>query len=167
MSLDNVLLSETIVTAKAAEIVVKGDTLEYNADYYKVTESAVVEDLLKKMPGVEIDKDGKIVINGMEIKKILVDGKEFFSDDPKIASKNLPAKMVDKIQVMERRSDMSQMTGFDDGDEEAVINLTVRPGMKEGLFGNTLVGYGSQDRYDASAMLNYMRNNDQLTLIGG
>lgn len=164
---DDILLSDAIITAIAPEIIVRGDTIEYNADYYKVTESAVVEDLLKKMPGVEIDKDGKIVINGMEIKKILVDGKEFFSDDPKIASKNLPAKMVDKIQVMERRSDMSQMTGFDDGDEEAVINLTVRPGMKEGLFGNTLVGYGSQDRYDASAMLNYMRNNDQLTLIGG
>ena len=164
---DDILLSDAIITAIAPEIVVKGDTIEYNADYYKVTESAVVEDLLKKMPGVEIDKEGKIVINGMEIKKILVDGKEFFSDDPKIASKNLPAKMVDKIQVMERRTDMSLMTGFDDGDEEAVINLTVRPGMKQGLFGNSLVGYGSQERYDASAMLNYMRNNDQLTLLGG
>ncbi|MDD2474512.1 MAG: outer membrane beta-barrel protein [Dysgonamonadaceae bacterium] len=164
---DDILLSDAIITAIAPEIIVKGDTVEYNAAYYKVTESAVVEDLLKKMPGVEIDKEGKIVINGMEIKKILVDGKEFFSDDPKIASKNLPAKMVDKIQVMERRSDMSQMTGFDDGDEEAVINLTVRPGMKQGLFGNSLVGYGSQDRFDASAMLNYMHNNDQLTFIGG
>ena len=164
---DDILLSDAVITAIAPEIVVKGDTIEYNADYYKVTESAVVEDLLKKMPGVEIDKEGKIVINGMEIKKILVDGKEFFSDDPKIASKNLPAKMVDKIQVMERRTDMSLMTGFDDGDEEAVINLTVRPGMKQGLFGNSLVGYGSQERYDASAMLNYMRNNDQLTLLGG
>ena len=86
---DNLLLADAIVTAKAPEIVVKGDTVEYNADSYKVTESAVIEDLLKKMPGVEIDTDGKITINGKEIKKILVDGKEFFSDDPKVASKKI------------------------------------------------------------------------------
>ena len=164
---DGVLLSDAIVTAKAPEIVVKGDTVEYNADSYKVTESAVIEDLLKRMPGVEIDSEGKITINGRDIKKILVDGKEFFSDDPKVASKNLPAKMVDKLQVLERRTDMSMMTGFDDGDEETVINLTVKPGMKEGVFGNAFAGYGSQDRYEANAMVNYMRDSDQLTFLGG
>ena len=164
---DGILLSDALITAKAPEIVVKGDTVEYNADSYKVTESAVIEDLLKKMPGLEIDKDGKITINGKEIKKILIDGKEFFSDDPKVASKNLPAKMVDKLQVLERRTDMSLMTGFDDGDEETVINLTVKPGMKEGVFGNAFAGYGSQDRYEANAMVNYMRDKDQLTLLGG
>jgi len=167
LSADNILLSETVVTAKAAEITVRGDTLEYNADSYKVTESAVVEDLLKKMPGVEIDSEGKITVNGKEIKKILVDGEEFFSDDPKVASKNLPAKMVDKLQVLERRSEQSQMTGFDDGEEENVINLTVRPGMKEGLFGNAFAGYGSEERYEGNAMVNYMKNKDQYTFIGG
>ncbi len=164
---DNILLSETVVTAKAAEIAVRGDTLEYNADSYKVTESAVVEDLLKKMPGVEIDNEGKITVNGKEITKILVDGEEFFSDDPKVASKNLPARMVDKLQVLERRTEQAQMTGFDDGEEENVINLTVRPGMKEGLFGNAFAGYGSQDRYEGNAMVNYMKDKDQLTLLGG
>ena len=164
---DGVLLSDAIVTAKSLEVVVRGDTVEYNADSYKVTESAVIEDLLKKMPGVEIDADGKITVNGQEIKKILVDGKEFFSDDPKVASKNLPAKMVDKLQVLERRTDMSLMTGFDDGDEEMVINLTVKPGMKEGVFGNAFAGYGSQDRYEGNVMVNYMRDNDQLTFLGG
>ena len=164
---DGVLLSDAVVTAKAPEIVVRGDTVEYNADSYKVTESAVIEDLLKRMPGVEIDTDGKITVNGREIKKILVDGKEFFSDDPKVASKNLPAKMVDKLQVLERRTDMSLMTGFDDGDEETVINLKVKPGMKEGVFGNAFAGYGSQDRYEANAMVNYMRDGDQLTFLGG
>jgi len=167
MTTDNILLSETVVTAKAPEIVVKGDTLEYNADSYKVTESAVVEDLLKKMPGVEIDSEGNITVNGKSISKILVDGEEFFSNDPKVASKNLPAKMVDKLQVLERRTEMAQMTGFDDGEEENVINLTVRPGMKEGLFGNGFAGYGSKDRYEANGMVNYMKNNDQYTLIGG
>ncbi len=167
MSVDNILLSETVVTAKAPEIVVKGDTLEYNADSYKVTESAVVEDLLKKMPGVEVDTEGNITVNGRTITKILVDGEEFFSNDPKVASKNLPANMVEKLQVLERRSEMSQMTGFDDGEEENVINLTVRPGMKEGLFGNAFGGYGSKDRYEGNLMVNYMRNNDQYTILGG
>ena len=119
------------------------------------------------MPGVEIDSEGNITVNGKSISKILVDGEEFFSDDPKVASKNLPAKMVEKLQVLERRTEISQMTGFDDGEEENVINLTVRPGMKEGLFGNGFAGYGSKDRYEANAMVNYMRNNDQYTIIGG
>lgn len=164
---NSILLSEALVTAKLAEITVKGDTLEYNADSYKVTESAVVEDLLKKMPGVEIDSEGKITVNGKQISKILVDGEEFFSDDPKVASKNLPAKMVEKLQVLERRTEMAQMTGFDDGEEENVINLMVRPGMKEGLFGNAFAGYGSKDRYEANGMVNYMKDKDQYTFLGG
>jgi len=162
-----IALSEIVIAAKAPEIRVKGDTLEFNADSYKVTESAVVEDLLKKMPGVEVDKDGKITVNGREIKKILIDGEEFFSDDPKVASKNLPAKMVEKLQVLDRRSEMAQMTGFDDDEEETVINLVVRPGMKEGLMGNAFAGYGSKDRYEANAMVNYMKNKNQYTFIGG
>ncbi len=143
------LLNEAVVTAKMAEIAIKGDTVEYNADSYKVQESAVVEDLLKKLPGAEVDADGKITVNGKEITKILVDGEEFFSSDPKVASKNLPAAMVDKLQVLDRKSDMAQMTGFDDDEEETVINLTIKPGMKEGLFGNASAGMGNQDRYGA------------------
>jgi hypothetical protein len=162
-----ITLSEVVIAAKAPEIRVKGDTLEFNADSYKVTESAVVEDLLKKMPGVEIDKDGKITVHGREIKKILVDGEEFFSDDPKVASKNLPAKMVERLQVLDRRSEMAQMTGFDDDEEETVINLVVRPGMKQGLFGNAFAGYGNKDRYEGNVMLNYMKDKNQYTLLGG
>lgn len=79
------------------------------------------------MPGVEVDSEGKITVNGKEIKKVLIDGKEFFSDDPKVASKNLPSKMIDKVQVLDKLSDMAKMTGFDDGEEETVINLTVKP----------------------------------------
>lgn len=164
---DGILLNEAVVTAKAAEIAVKGDTIEYNADSYKVQESAVVEDLLKKMPGAEVDSEGKITINGKEVKKILVDGKEFFSSDPKVASKNLPAQMIDKLQVLDKKSDMAQMTGFDDGEEETVINLTIKKGMKEGLFGNVTAGIGNDDRYGLSGMANYMRNDNQFTLITG
>ena len=164
---NDILLSEAVITAIAPEIVLKGDTVEYNADYYKVPESAVLEDLLKKMPDVEIDEDGKITINGKEVKKILVDGKEFFSDDPKVASKNLPAKMIARLQVLDQKTDLSQMTGFEDGEEETVINLIVKPGMKRGTFGSSYAGYGSQDRYEANVTLRYMRERDQLTFIGG
>lgn len=87
---------------------------------------------------MEVDSEGKITVNGKEIKKVLIDGKEFFSDDPKVASKNLPSKMIDKVQVLDKLSDMAKMTGFDDGEEETVINLTVKPGMKQGWFGNAL-----------------------------
>lgn len=162
-----VVLAAAVVTGKAAEVVVRNDTTEYNADSFKVAEGSMLEDLLKKMPGVEVDSEGKVTVNGKEIKKIMVDGKEFFSDDPKVASKNLPAKMVDKVQVTDRKSDMAQMTGFDDGEEETILNLTVKPGMKQGWFGNAFAGYGSKDRYEGNAMVNRFINNDQMTFMGG
>ncbi|MDR2774217.1 MAG: outer membrane beta-barrel protein [Tannerella sp.] len=167
MDESSVLLGEAVVTAKAVEVIVKADTVEYNADSYKVTEGSMLEDLLKKMPGVEVGSDGSVTINGKQIKKILVDGKEFFSEDPKVATKNLPAKMVEKVQTYDRKSDMAMMTGFDDGDEEAVINLTVRPGMKQGWFGNAFAGYGSEDRYEGNFMVNRFINNEQFSVIGG
>ena len=136
-------LGEAVVIGKAPEVTVRNDTVEYNADSYKVT------------------------VNGKEVKKVMVDGKEFFSDDPKVASKNLPAKMIDKLQVLDKKSDMAQMTGFDDGEEETVINLTVKPGMKQGWFGNAYGGYGSKDRYEGNAMVNRFVNNDQITFMGG
>ena len=160
-------LGEAVVIGKAPEVTVRNDTVEYNADSYKVTEGSVLEDLLKKMPGVEVDSEGKITVNGKEVKKVMVDGKEFFSDDPKVASKDLPAKMIDKLQVLDKKSDMAQMTGFDDGEEETVINLTVKPGMKQGWFGNAYGGYGSKDRYEGNAMVNRFVNNDQITFMGG
>lgn len=160
-------LGEAVVIGKAPKVTVRNDTVEYNADSYKVTEGSVLEDLLKKMPGVEVDSEGKITVNGKEVKKVMVDGKEFFSDDPKVASKNLPAKMIDKLQVLDKKSDMAQMTGFDDGEEETVINLTVKPGMKQGWFGNAYGGYGSKDRYEGNAMVNRFVNNDQITFMGG
>lgn len=162
-----VLLSDAVVVGKAPEVIVRNDTIEYNADSYKVTEGSMLEDLLKKMPGVEIDDEGNVTVNGKSVKKMLVDGKEFFSDDPKVASKNLPSNMVEKVQVLDRLSEMAQLTGFDDGDEETVINLTIKPGMKEGWVGNAYAGYGSDERYEGNMMLNRMYNNDRYTLLGG
>lgn len=168
---DDIMLQETVVTAKANEIVVKKDTIEYNAASYKTEENAVVEDLLKKLPGVEVDAEGKITVGGKEIKKILVDGKEFFSDDPKVASKNLPVNMIEKLQVLDQKSDMAKLTGFEDGDEQTVINLTVKPGMKKATIGNAAASIGKDInpdddlRYEVTGMLNGMNNNDRYTLL--
>ena len=123
------LLGEVSVVATKTPIKVMEDTVEYNADSYHTQPNAVVEDLLKRLPGVEVDIDGKITAHGKSISKILVNGKEFFSDDPQVASKNLPANMIDKLQVVDRKSDMARLTGVDDGEDETVINLTVRKGM--------------------------------------
>ncbi|MDR2058121.1 MAG: outer membrane beta-barrel protein [Dysgonamonadaceae bacterium] len=170
---NDILLQEMVIEGKRPEIIVKNDTVEYDAASYKTTENAVLEDLLKKLSGVEVDKDGKITVNGKEVKKIMVEGKEFFSDDPQIASKNLPSEIVDKLQVFDRKSDMARMTGFDDGEEETVINLTIRPGMKQGTMGNALAGAGAdlyKDndlRYQGGAFVNHMQNSDRYTLIVG
>ena len=169
MSMGDVVLSEATVLGKAPEVVVKEDTVEFNADSYKTQPSAVVEDLLKRLPGVEVDASGKITANGKEVTKILLDGKEFFSDDPKVASKNIPVEMVDKLQVVDRKSDLARITGVDDGEEETVINLTIKPGMKQGWFGEVQGGYGysllNPHRYQGGAMVNYIKDDDQFTLI--
>ena len=160
-------LKEAVVTAIKTPIKVMEDTVEFNADSYKTQPNAVVEDLLKRLPGVEVDTDGKITANGKSVTKILIDGKEFFSDDPKVASKNLPVNMVDKLQVVDRKSDLARLTGVDDGEEETVINLTVKPGMKNGWFGSVEAGYGTDDRYKTSFNINRFWNDNQITFLGG
>ena len=167
MESGSILLEEAVVMGKKAEVVVKEDTIEFNADSYKTQPSAVVEDLIKKLPGVEVDSDGKITAGGKEVTKILIDGKEFFGDDPKVATKNLPVEMVEKLQVIDRKSDLARLTGVDDGEEETVINLTVKKGMKRGWFGNVMGGYGLHNRYEASAMVNNFVGDNQYTILAG
>lgn len=162
----SIMLQETTVVGVKTEIVVKEDTIEYNADSYRTQPNAVVEDLLKRLPGVEVDSEGKITANGKEITKILVDGEEFFSDDPKVATKNLPVNMVDKLQVIDRKSDLARLTGVDDGEDETVINLTVKKGMKNGWFGNFTGGYGTDSRYTGNFMVNYFRDKNQFSILG-
>ncbi|MCC8038438.1 MAG: outer membrane beta-barrel protein [Bacteroidales bacterium] len=163
----SVMLKEATVTAVKTPVKVMEDTIEYNADSYKTQPNAVVEDLLKRLPGVEVDSEGKITANGKEVTKILVDGREFFSDDPKVASKNLPVDMVDKLQVVDRKSDLARLTGVDDGEDETVINLTVKKGMKNGWFGNVEAGYGTDDRYQVGFNINRFQNGNQFTILGG
>lgn len=166
MTESSIMLSEATVTGVKTQIQVKEDTIEFNADSYKTQPNAVVEDLLKRLPGVEVDSEGKITANGKEVKKILVDGKEFFSDDPKVATKNLPVDMVDKLQVVDRQSDLARLTGVDDGEEETVINLTVKKGMNNGWFGSAEMGYGSDDRYKGGFIVNRFWDGNQLTVVG-
>lgn len=160
------MLKDVTVVAAKTPIKVMEDTIEFNADSYHTQPNAVVEDLLKRLPGVEVDSDGKITSNGKEIKKILLDGKEFFSDDPQVASKNLPVSMIDKLQVVDRKSDLARLTGVDDGEDETVINLTVKKGMNEGWFGNVEAGYGTDDRYMGSFNVNRFWNGNQVTFLG-
>jgi hypothetical protein len=161
------MLREAVVHGIRTPMKVMEDTIEFTADSYKVQPNAVVEDLLKRLPGVEVDSEGKITANGKEVTKILVDGKEFFSDDPKVASKNLPVNMVDKLQVVDRKSDLARLTGVDDGEDETVINLTIKKGMKNGWFGNAEFGYGTDDRYKGTFTVNRFWNDNQMTILGG
>ena len=155
------------VEVTAAPIVIRGDTIEYNAASFKVNKpNAVVEDLLKKMPGIEVDKDGKIKANGQEVKRVLVDGKQFFADDPKLATKNLQADMVNKVQVFDKKSDKSEFTGFDDGNSEPTINLTLKNDKRSGVFGKVSAGGGTEGHYQASANVNKFQKGEQLSFIG-
>ena len=162
-----VTLKEAVVTAVKAAVVAKQDTLEFNAGSFHTKPNATVEDLLKKLPGVEVASDGSITSGGKSITKILVDGKEFFNDDPQMASKNLPSNMVEKVQVVDRKSDLARLTGVDDGEEETVINLTVKKDMNNGWFGNVGAGYGTDGRYEGNLSISRFSNGNQVTIIGG
>ncbi len=166
MRSSSIMLKEAVVHGVKTPIKVMEDTVEYNADSYHTQPNAVVEDLLKRLPGVEVGTDGAITANGKTVSKILIDGKEFFSDDPQVASKNLPANMIEKLQVVDRKSNMARLTGVDDGEDETVINLTFKRGMNQGWFGTAETGYGTDDRYMASFNVNRFWNGNQVTLLG-
>ena len=153
------------IKAEVPPIVVKKDTLEFNASSFKTVENAVVEDLLKKLPGVEVDKAGAVKAQGETITKVKVDGKEFFGNDPLLATKNLPADMVDKIQIIDELSDQAQFTGIDDGTRTKIINITTRKDKKNGYFGNSSASYGSNDRYDVNANVNRFNKDQQMSVI--
>lgn len=164
---NSTMLSEVTVTAIRAAVVAKEDTLEFNADSYHTSPNATVEDLLKKLPSVEVGTDGSLTSGGKTITKIMVNGKEFFNDDPQAATKNLTADMVDKVQVIDKKSDLAMLTGVDDGEEETVINLTIKKDKENGLFGTVKAGYGTSGKYEASLNMNLFKNGNQFSLIGG
>ncbi|MCI1640049.1 MAG: TonB-dependent receptor family protein [Bacteroidales bacterium] len=142
LQVDKSTLKAAKVSAAGNSIIIKKDTIEYNASSFKTTDNDMLEDLLKKLPGVEVSDDGSVTVNGKSISKITIDGKTFFLDDPQLASKNIPAKIVDKVKVVEKKSDQAEFTGIDDGQEETVIDLSIQKGMMNGLFGNVMAGGG-------------------------
>ncbi len=147
------VLGEVQVRGTAAEMVVKGDTLEYNAAAYKVNENAMVEDLLKKMSGVEVSADGKVTVNGEEVKGVRIDGKKFFGNDVQTATKNIPADMIEKVQIVDQKSDMAKLTGIEDDETERIINLTLKANKKKGMFGNFSGALGSDALGDDQSQL--------------
>lgn len=193
LTVSDILMKETVqelsqveVKGHAAEMTVKGDTIEYNTAAYKVGENDMVEDLLKKMQGMQVDKDGNVTVNGEDIKAVRIDGKKFFGDDVQTATKNIPADMVEKIQIVDEKSDAAKMSGFDDDETERIINLQIKKNRKKGSFGNYSgsIGadavadngryfdydkqfFGNDFRYSASLFTNILSDIGQTTILGG
>ncbi len=159
-------LEEVMVVGQRPPLLIKKDTLEFNAGSFRTMPNAVLEDLLKQLPGVDIDKDGNITVNGKKVNKITIDGKEFFGNDPQVAIKNLPRNIIDKVQVMDNKTRQAQFNKTTTGDEDKVINLTLRKDQKQGWFGRGFGGYGSDKRYEAGASLNYFDDKKQINFIG-
>jgi hypothetical protein len=159
-------LSELVIKAEAPPITIKNDTLEFNASSFKVRPDANVEALLKQLPGVEIDEEGKITVNGKEVNNILVNGKPFFGKDGKIATQNLPAEIIEKVQVTDTKTKEEELSGQDATSDEKTINLTIQEDKNKGVFGKTNVGYGTDDRYESSLLFNYFKDTRKISVLG-
>ena len=171
---DAQLLKEAVIEAQMAQVQVVDDTVVFNAETFRVAEGSMLEELIRKLPGYEVAEDGSVTYNGKAVSKILVDGKEFFSDDKSIAMKNLPANMVKKIKSYEKKSDLAELTGIDDGEEELVLDLTVKADAKKGWFSNIDLGYGrptQENAYDihnlytVKGMVNRFKENEHYSII--
>lgn len=174
---DAAVIGSVVVQGKATDMIVKGDTLVFNASAFRTGAGSTLEDLIKRLPGAEVDANGKITINGKQVEKITVDGKEFFAGDPQIATRNLPAEAIDRLELLDKESDQSRMTGFSDGEEETVLNLSLRNTHQQGVFGSSFGGYGldapteskgeTGHRYEVGANLSRLSGKDRQTLIIG
>ena len=159
-------LDEVVVKSEAPPIRIKKDTLEFNASSFKVRPDTNVEALLKQLPRVEIDEDGKITINGKTVNNILVNGKPFFGKDGKIATQNLPADIIDKVQVTDTKTKEEELSGQDASSNEKTINLTIQEDKNKGQFGKATAGYGTDERYEASLLFNNFKNTQKISLLG-
>lgn len=159
------LLEEVTIKAATPPVKQKADTLEYSASAFKVNPDANAEDMVKKMPGVTVDK-GTVTAQGEQVRKVTIDGREFFGDDATAALRNLPAQVIDKIQVFDRMSDQAQFTGFDDGSSAKAINIVTRADMRNGQFGRLFAGYGTDDRYALGGNVSLFKGNRRISLVG-
>lgn len=162
---DAIMLKGAVVTAMAQKVNLKEDTFVYNSAAYRTPEGSVVEELVKRLPGAEVSDDGTIKINGKEVKKILVDGKEFMTGDTKTALKNLPTSIIDKIKAYDEKSDLSKVTGIDDGEEQTVLDFGVKKGMNKGMISNIDLGVGNKSRYNMRGMGAYFNDNNRFMLF--
>lgn len=163
---DAIMLKEAIVVGQAARVTLKEDTFVYNASAYRTPEGSVVEELVKRLPGAQVDDDGKITMNGKEVKKILVDGKEFMTGDTKTALKNLPTSIIDKIKTYDEKSDLAKVTGIDDGEEQTVLDFGIKKGMNKGFFGNADLSVGTHSRYAERLMGAVFKDKFRIMLMG-
>jgi hypothetical protein len=154
------------VTSKIPPAQQKGDTTQYNASQFKVNPDANTEDLIKKMPGITVEKDGSVTAQGETVRKVTIDGREFFGDDATAALRNLPSEVVDKIQVFDRLSDQAQFTGFDDGNSQRTINIVTKSGIKNGQFGRIYAGYGTDERYSGGGNVSFFKENRRISIVG-
>ncbi len=159
-------LSDVTVVAKAAPARQKGDTTEFSANQFKVNPDATAEDMIKKLPGITVARDGTVTAMGEQVRKVTVDGKDFFGDDATAALKNLPASVIDKIQVFDKLSDQAQLTGFDDGNSQKTVNIVTKSGIKNGQFGRVYAGYGTDSRYAAGGNVSFFKGDRRISLVG-
>lgn len=163
---DAIMLKGATVVGQAARVTVKEDTFVYNASAYRTPEGSVVEELVKRLPGAQVSDDGTITMNGKEVKKILVDGKEFMTGDTKTALKNLPTSIIEKVKAYDEKSDLARVTGIDDGEEQTVLDFGVKKGMNKGLFGNADVSIGTHSRYSERLMGAFFKDKSRIMLMG-
>lgn len=159
-------LTDVTVVSRVPPVQQKGDTTQFNASQFKVNPDATTEDLIKKMPGITVDKDGTVTAQGETVKKVTIDGREFFGDDATAALRNLPSDIVDKIQVFDRLSDQAAFTGFDDGNSQKAINVVTKAGIKNGQFGRIYAGYGTDSRYSGGGNVSFFKNDRRLSFVG-
>jgi hypothetical protein len=162
---DTKVLGEVLVQGVSVVGEQKGDTTSFNANAFKTQTNAQAEDLIRKMPGITM-QGGQIQAQGEQVQKILVDGREFFGSDPNIALRNLPADAIDRVEVLDQRSDQSRLTGFDDGSYTKTINIILRSDKKNGSFGRTYAGYGNDDRYAAGGSVNFFKGDQRISVLG-
>lgn len=166
LSPENLLLEEVVVKGEHIPVLIKGDTIQYQAGAFSVRADDNVERLLKQLPGVEVARDGSIKAQGEDVKNVLVDGKPFFGNNPQVATRNLPADAVESVQVYDEASELEEFSGIDDGEEEKTINLVLKEDKKAGQFGEITAGYGSDGRYEGKASVNRFSGQSQLSLLG-
>ncbi|MBC7867500.1 MAG: outer membrane beta-barrel protein, partial [Gloeobacteraceae cyanobacterium ES-bin-316] len=158
-------LAGVTVVGRATPVIQKGDTSQFSASQYKVNPDASTEDLIKKMPGITVAKDGTVTAQGEQVRKVTIDGKDFFGDDAAAALKNLPSEVVDKIQVFDRLSDQAQLTGVDDGNSQKAINVVTKSGIRNGQFGRAYAGYGTDERYAAGGNASFFKGDRRLSIV--